>query len=148
MAPSEDVAVIDEELIQGALTENHPELGGMALSSMVSEAISLRLSFKTVKTIANLSGFENLTTLCLDNNVLDKICNIDHLVNLKWLDLSFNNISVIEGLENLTQLMDLSLYNNKISEIQGLDSCKDLQVGSSPEKQSREARNIVFRIFL
>ncbi|GMI09194.1 hypothetical protein TrVE_jg1212 [Triparma verrucosa] len=125
MAPSEDVAVVDEELIQQALHEGQE--GGAPLSVMVSEATLLRLSFKTIKSIANLSGFEKLTTLCLDNNVIDKIANIGHLVNLKWLDLSFNNISVIEGLENLTQLMDISLYNNKISEIQGLDACKDLQ---------------------
>lgn len=69
MAPSEDVAVIDEELIQQALHEGQ-EGGGAPLSVMVSEATSLRLSFKTIKSIANLSGFENLTTLCLDNNVI------------------------------------------------------------------------------
>ena len=74
-----------------------------------------------------MAGFENLTTLCLDNNVLDSICNISHLTQLKWLDLSFNNITVIEGLENCTQLMDISLFNNKVETIQGLDECKDLQ---------------------
>ena len=94
---------------------------------MISSASSLRLSFKNVKKIANLQGFESLTTLCLDNNVLDKIGCISHLVNLKWLDLSFNNIRKIEGLETLTKLMDLSLFNNKIDKVQGLDTCLDLQ---------------------
>ena len=75
MAPSEDVAVVDEELIQQALHEGQD--GGAPLSVMVSEATSLRLSFKTIKSIANLSGFEKLTTLCLDNNVIGKrVCGV------------------------------------------------------------------------
>ena len=132
------MAVIDEELIQQALSENsQPEgsSGGVLnLAAAVSEAITLRLSFKNIKKIANLTGFEHLTTLCLDNNVIDKICNMDHLVNLKWLDLSFNNIQKIEGLDNLPNLMDVSLFNNKISQIGGLDSCTDsLQVSETAQ---------------
>lgn len=122
----DEIAVIDEELIQQALAENQGDAGGaMNLAAAVTEAVTLRLSFKNVKKIANLTGFEHLTTLCLDNNVIDKICNIDHLVNLKWLDLSFNNIQKIEGLDKLTNLMDVSLFNNKISQIGGLDGCID-----------------------
>ncbi|GMH65742.1 hypothetical protein TrRE_jg4963 [Triparma retinervis] len=126
---NDDIAVIDEELIQHALAESaDPSAGGaLSLAAMVSEATSLRLSFKSIKKIDNLAGFENLTTLCLDNNVLDSICNISHLTQLKWLDLSFNNITEIEGLNSCTQLMDVSLFNNKIETVQGLDDCKELQ---------------------
>tara|TARA_B110000305_G_C19431405_1_gene636442 strand:- start:928 stop:1839 length:912 start_codon:yes stop_codon:yes gene_type:complete len=130
---SDEIAVVDEELIQSALLENFQSNSDGATSNnpssglvaMVSEATTLRLSFKNIMRIANLTGFENLTTLCLDNNVIDKICNMDHLVNLKWLDLSFNNISKIEGLDNLTKLMDVSLFNNKILQIGGLDNCME-----------------------
>mmetsp|Transcript_23590 Transcript_23590/g.49132 ORF Transcript_23590/g.49132 Transcript_23590/m.49132 type:complete len:522 (+) Transcript_23590:162-1727(+) len=126
---NDDIAVIDEELIQHALVDSaDPSAGGaISLAAMVSEATSLRLSFKNIKKIDNLAGFENLTSLCLDNNVIDSICNISHLTQLKWLDLSFNNISVIEGLETCTQLMDISLFNNQIETVQGLDECKELQ---------------------
>lgn len=129
---SDEIAVIDEELIQQALSDSADSSttggGALNLAVAVGEASTLRLSFKNIKRIANLTGFERLTTLCLDNNVIDKIAGIDHLVNLKWLDLSFNNISKIEGLESLTNLMDVSLFNNKISQIGGLDGCtKTLQ---------------------
>lgn len=67
MAPNdgEDIAVIDEELIQSSLYDGQNEAAGGAISlaAMVSEATSLRLSFKNIKKIDNLSGFENLTTL-------------------------------------------------------------------------------------
>ncbi|GMI29507.1 hypothetical protein TeGR_g3958 [Tetraparma gracilis] len=131
MAPtdSDDINVIDEDLIQSSLVDlsADPSNTTQPLSALVSQATSLRLSFKNIKKIDNLQGFNNLTTLCLDNNVIDKIGQITHLTNLKWLDLSFNNISVIEGLEKLTQLTDLTLFNNKIEQIGGLDQCTELQ---------------------
>ncbi|CBN75927.1 Protein phosphatase 1, regulatory subunit, and related proteins [Ectocarpus siliculosus] len=128
-----DTAVIDEDLIGGALMEEAD--GDQHISSMttfelaqvVAEATTLRLSYKNVLKIDNLQGFSRLTKLCLDNNIIESISNLDHLVHLKWLDLSFNNIKTITGLEKLTELMDLSLYNNQISEIEGLDSCSNLQ---------------------
>ncbi|CAM9929189.1 unnamed protein product, partial [Ectocarpus sp. 4 AP-2014] len=128
-----DTAVIDEDLIGGALMEEAD--GDQHISSMttfelaqvVAEATTLRLSYKNVLKIDNLQGFSRLTKLCLDNNIIESISNLDHLVHLKWLDLSFNNIKTITGLEKLTELMDLSLYNNQISEIEGMDSCSNLQ---------------------
>eukprot|EP00903_Cladosiphon_okamuranus_P006381 g6246.t1 len=128
-----DTAVIDEDLIGGALVEEAD--GDQHISSMttfelaqvVAEASTLRLSYKNVLKIDNLQGFSRLTKLCLDNNIIESISNLDHLVHLKWLDLSFNNIKAITGLDRLTELLDLSLYNNQISEIEGLDSCSNLQ---------------------
>ncbi|KAJ3221775.1 Dynein regulatory complex subunit 3, partial [Clydaea vesicula] len=78
--------------------------------------------------IDNLWGFENITKLQLDNNIIERIENIQFLVNLTWLDLSFNNISVIEGLEGLTKLTDITLYNNRISKIENLDDLVNLNV--------------------
>lgn len=73
-------------------------------------------------------GFERLTKLQLDNNIIRKIENLDHLVNLRWLDLSFNNITKIEGLDKLTQLTDLSLFNNEIVVIENLERLVNLNV--------------------
>jgi hypothetical protein len=132
MAPAngDDIAVVDEDLIQTALLAVSADAAREALtplSELVSQATVLRLSFKNIRKIDNLQGFDNLTTLCLDNNVIDKICNISHLVHLKWLDLSFNSIKKIEGLDTLTSLTDLSLFNNQIDAIGGLHNCTELQ---------------------
>ena len=93
------------------------------------ELPELQLSFANIIIIQNLEGLNNLTKLCLDNNIIERIENLDHLVNLQWLDLSFNKIKVIEGLEELTNLTDLSLYKNNINDIDhGLDACTKLNV--------------------
>ena len=92
------------------------------------ELPELQLSFSNIIIIQNLEGLNNLTKLCLDNNIIEKIENLDHLVNLQWLDLSFNKIKEIEGLEELTNLTDLSLYKNNIQSIEGLDTCTKLNV--------------------
>jgi len=87
------------------------------------------LSFSNIIIIQNLEGLNNLTKLCLDNNIIEKIENLEHLGNLQWLDLSFNKITVIEGLEELTNLTDLSLYKNNIKQInEGLNFCTKLNV--------------------
>lgn len=71
-------------------------------------------------------GLDNLESLRLDNNLIDKIENLDHLKNLKSLDLSFNCIKHIEGLNNLSNLSDLILYNNQI-ELVSFNSIKSLK---------------------
>ena len=129
---AEEQAVIDDDLIAAALAEEQTSaaskhVGQVALADMVAEAHVLRLSFKNIKRIDNLHGFQALTKLCLDNNVIREISDLDHLVNLEWLDLSFNNIAKIEGLEKLTKLTDLSLFNNLIQDVDGLDTCANLQ---------------------
>ncbi|KAL3681837.1 hypothetical protein R1sor_024793 [Riccia sorocarpa] len=86
----------------------------------------LEFSFRSIKQIDFLVGFECLTRLLLDNNHLTKIENIAHLTTLKELDLSFNSIERIEGLETLTNLTDLSLFNNKITKLEGLETLEDL----------------------
>ncbi|OAE33191.1 hypothetical protein AXG93_4773s1650 [Marchantia polymorpha subsp. ruderalis] len=86
----------------------------------------LEFSFKCIKEINYLIGFECLTRLLLDNNQLSKIQNLSHLTTLTELDLSFNSIEKIEGLETLTNLTDLSLYNNKIARLEGLETLEEL----------------------
>lgn len=134
----DELQVIDDELILSALRGGEGPFGSKevsqaidlsqeSLASIVQQAPTLKLSFRNILKIDNLQGFQALTKLCLDNNVIESICNLDHLIELRWLDLSFNNITKISGLEKLGKLCDLSLFNNRISEVEGLGSCKELQ---------------------
>ncbi|CAK9215025.1 unnamed protein product [Sphagnum troendelagicum] len=86
----------------------------------------LQFSFRGIKQIDYLVGFESLTRLQLDNNNLTMIEKLDHLITLTELDLSFNHITKIEGVSKLTRLVDLSFYNNKLTTIEGLDTLEDL----------------------
>merc|ERR1711904_186758 len=104
--------------------------------------ISLRLSFLNIIEISNLNNFDSLTTLRLDNNIIDKMENLGHLKTLTWLDLSFNNIKEIEGLEDLKNLTDLSLYHNQIEEIKGLDGCMKLNILSLGKNNIRDLKQI------
>ena len=117
--------------------------GTAVLAEIIGDATTLRLSFKNVLKIDNLQGFNSLTKLCLDNNIVKEICNLDHLVHLQWLDLSFNNISKIEGLDKLTNLTDLSLFSNRISEVEGLEACTKLQCLSLGNNQISSLDGIV-----
>ena len=136
--------VIDEDLIKAACDEERKyELRAKALAQgtevtasaplkideIMGEVDTLRLSFKNIVKIDNLTGFERLTTLCLDNNGITDIVNLECLRHLKWLDLSFNKITHIQGLAALTELEDLSLYNNEISALGegcSLEACTKL----------------------
>merc|ERR1719331_2689134 len=100
-----ETTVIDEEIIKAAYEEERAAVRKdsaseikqepLSMSAIVQEASELRLSFRNIFRIDNLHGFEKLTTLCLDNNIIEDIVNLSHLINVQWLDLSFNNISVI-----------------------------------------------------
>ena len=95
----------------------------------LQDATSVRLSFKGVLRIANLSSLRCLKKLQLDNNALTQIEGLDCLgATLEWLDLSFNSLVSISGLDALTRLTDLSLFNNNIVKAEGLDNCEALQV--------------------
>jgi hypothetical protein len=124
-------SVIDDEMILdwlvSELKENEKEKGVGNIVDIAPRTETLKLSFKNIRCIENLVGFDNLVTLCLDNNQLTEIRGIGHLVNLRWLDLSFNKISKIQGLECLSKLEDLSLANNRIREVEGIDHCKHLK---------------------
>jgi hypothetical protein len=140
--------VIDEKLIRDSVVEELDADSGAVVKadeinlSVISE---LMLSFKNVFYIDNLRGFENLSKLQLDNNIIEEINNLDHLVNLKWLDLSFNNISKIDNLDSLVNLQDLSLFNNKITKISGLDKLTKLNVlslGNNLISELEDIRNL------
>jgi len=108
------------------------------------EVESLRLSYKNILRVDNLVGLRNLTTLCLDNNVIEEIDNISHLVHLTWLDLSFNNIRKISGLEQLTQLKDLSLYCNQLESIESLEQCTQLECLSLGRNKINKLESVLY----
>lgn len=130
-----EVQVIDEKLLIAGIRSLDTAVSDtdaaravdVSLVEAAPQSSHLILSFKNIGRIENLVGFQNLSKLCLDNNLIEEIINLDHLTQLRWLDLSFNKIKKIKGLENLKQLEDLSLYSNKVSIVEGLDQCPNLQ---------------------
>lgn len=126
-------AVIDEDIIRKCLSEQlNTEIAEIARKEGVDvdQVVSLRLDYKNILKIENLSIYANISKLQLDNNIIEKIDNLGALVNLIWLDLSFNNIAKIEGLSGLNKLTDLTLFNNRISVIGNMDDLINLQVFS------------------
>jgi len=106
---------------------------------------ALVLSFRSIDSINNLHGLQNLRKLQLDNNLIEKITNLDHLINLEWLDLSFNFIKEIEGLDKLTKLKDLTLFNNRITSLAGLEKLTNLtilSVGNNYIRDLEQIRNL------
>jgi hypothetical protein len=89
---------------------------------------TLRLEFRQILKIDNLSDLTSLTRLFLDNNFLENITGLDNLKHLVWLDLSFNKIRKIEGLESSKKLQVLALYQNEIGKLENLEFLTDLSV--------------------
>lgn len=127
----EKIAVINDELLNKAVTEQAPEAQkayGQDVDASEKDIVMLRLDLSKILKIDNLWAFTNLRKLQLDNNLIETIENLDSLVHLEWLDLSYNQIERIEGLDKLTKLKDLSLHSNKIQRLEGLDQLKHLEV--------------------
>lgn len=138
MLKRREPAVISLHLLRAAVASAAEEeaaadpLGALDVAqppAALEDAPFLRLSFRGLIKIANLSGLRALRKLQLDNNALTAIEGLDALAGtLEWLDLSFNAIRTIEGLGALTRLTDLSLFSNKIARAEGLSECGALQV--------------------
>ena len=84
--------VIHEALIRRAIhkeLKTHYDPAVVPLESELELASydTLVLSYCNIYAIDNLQGFESLTHLNLNNNIIEKIEHLDHLVNLTWLDL-------------------------------------------------------------
>eukprot|EP00771_Trimastix_marina_P000625 gnl/Trimastix_PCT/1647.p1 GENE.gnl/Trimastix_PCT/1647~~gnl/Trimastix_PCT/1647.p1 ORF type:complete len:505 (+),score=191.70 gnl/Trimastix_PCT/1647:70-1584(+) len=104
----------------------------------------LVISFKSIRQIDNLQGFERLTRLKLDNNLIPRIERIDHLVNLVELDLSFNQITKIEGLDTLVNLRELYLFSNQISTLEGMDCLTQLRILSLGDNQIDDLDSLLY----
>jgi len=96
------------------------EYNGMKYEAYIgkdSSLITLNLSNKNIKDIADIIGLEileNLEKLLLSNNQITKVEGLETLVNLKELYLANNQITEIEGLGNLKKLTYLNLYKNPV----------------------------------
>eukprot|EP00794_Sanderia_malayensis_P009065 gene9065-10033_t len=141
-------SVIDEQMLLQCVEEQGPkgEAGKIAKKEGIdfADVLYLRLDFKNVLKIDNLSQFKNLVKLQLDNNIIEKIEGLSMLVHLEWLDLSFNNIEYVEGLDKLTKLRDLTLYNNRISELENMDSLTELHVFSAGNNRLDQLESISY----
>lgn len=135
--------VIHEALIRRAIHKDLATFYDLAVVPLeheidLAQVERLVLSYCNIYAIANLQGFERLTHLQLDNNIIERIGNLGHLTNLRWLDLSFNNIRQIQGLDALVNLTDLSLTDNEITVIEGLDKLTKLNVLSIGNNQIKD----------
>lgn len=84
--------VIHEALIRRAIHKELKTYYDPAVVPLESEleletVDKLVLSYCNIYAIDNLQGFEKLTELKLDNNIIHQIEHLDHLTNLRWLDL-------------------------------------------------------------
>ena len=80
---------------------------------------TIRLDFLNVgPDIQNMDIFENLSSLYLHNNKVQRIGQgLKMNVNLEFLALQKNQIQVVEGLNHLVKLAFLDMSKNKISEL-------------------------------
>ena len=139
--------VIESEAAEALALANGGIPGAEQPPTALQDATSLRLSFKGVLKIANLSSLRSLRKLQLDNNALTQIEGLDCLGGtLEWLDLSFNALSKMDGLDALTKLTDLSLFNNLITKAEGLDACTSLQVLSLGNNKLEELLPMVLYV--
>lgn len=106
------------------------------------DVLALRLSFKRIHKIENLSYCGNLRELRLDNNKIETIEGIEHLKHLEVLDLSFNSITQLQNLR-FPKLTDLSLFNNELTAIAGLDDCPNVQCLSLGNNQIGELQQVL-----
>lgn len=87
-----------------------------------------------LSSLAEISQFNQLQTLCLAENQIHQIDGLKSLINLCALDLSNNNINQIKGLSAQKSLEFLNLSNNYISKIEGLSTLRylhDLSLGDN-----------------
>lgn len=136
--PSQEPVVLSEELIHESLTERNSTVENIA------DVDALTISFRFIRKIDNLAGFEKLRRLKLDNNLIPKMENIGHLVNLRELDLSFNQIEKIEGLENLVHLQELYLFHNRITKIENMTTLTELNILSLGDNNIADLDNLQY----
>ncbi|CAH8463500.1 unnamed protein product [Dicrocoelium dendriticum] len=141
-------AVLDYNMLEEAVHSMCPSgvVGELAKREGIplETVTELRLDFKNILHIDNLSPLKNLVKLQLDNNTIEQISGLDSLVNLKWLDLSFNKIERIAGLDHLVNLEDLSLFCNRIEKLDNLDSLKKLQVLSVGKNKLFDEADVIY----
>ncbi len=87
-----DPRVICDKILAEGVENPIREDGEFCRREDFPDVKELRLSRKNIIEISNLELFTSLTTLRLDNNIIQKVHGLDSLRNLTWLDVSFNNL--------------------------------------------------------
>lgn len=144
--PQEDRAISDD-VLRACIKIEHGSGEGNAERKRIiplAKVTALVFSYKGIREIDFLVGFDSLTTLKLDNCNLTKIANLAHLTTLVTLDLSFNKIKKIEGLDTLTKLVNLSLYQNKIEVIENLDELLCIESLSLGNNDINNLENVLY----
>lgn len=77
----------------------------------------LYLTGNHIDTLSNISGLNNLETLCLSDNSISNFEGLDALPNLRVLSLNFNNITSFHSFPFLPSLHTLNLVGNPLVEV-------------------------------
>ena len=112
-----------------------------------NEIESLSLSSNKINKIEALDTLTNLKILDVSNNQISKIENIECFPLLEKFCANNNNINKIEGLEHLQNLRILELRENNISKIEGLNGLNNLwnlDLGVNPIKKIENLDDLGF----
>ncbi|KAK7198414.1 leucine-rich repeat protein [Novymonas esmeraldas] len=76
----------------------------------------LYMTGNKIDTLAGISNFAAIETLCLSDNAISSFAGLENLPNLRVLSLNFNNITSFESYPALPNLHTLNLVGNPITD--------------------------------
>ncbi|CAG9580444.1 conserved hypothetical protein [Leishmania major strain Friedlin] len=76
----------------------------------------LYMTGNKIDTLAGISNFAAIETLCLSDNAISSFAGLENLPNLRVLSLNFNNITSFESYPTLPNLHTLNLVGNPITD--------------------------------
>ncbi|XP_041584126.1 leucine-rich repeat and guanylate kinase domain-containing protein isoform X3 [Vulpes lagopus] len=89
--------------------------------------LKVDFSYNQISEMRDLSAYQALTKLILDNNEIEEISGLELCSGLTHLSLAKNKITTINGL-GILPIKILCLSNNQIEKITGLEDLKALQI--------------------
>lgn len=107
-----------EEVEQGVIIVNE-STEGIDLSSFDSDITAIGISYSDLVDVSELSNYDNLEVVVLDNNFITDINMLEDLPNLRELSITGNNVQTfdIENFEGLTTVYIEGNYNLYTPEI-------------------------------
>ncbi|KAK3085813.1 hypothetical protein FSP39_008999 [Pinctada imbricata] len=94
--------------------------------SLDPDCTDLCLIDSGIKSLDKVPLRQNLQSINLHSNYIQKVENLSHLCKLRHLDLSSNQISVIDGLDGLQSLRTINLSCNYLKDLRGLAGLRSL----------------------
>ncbi len=128
------------------LDVSHSEIDSIEKVDANQNLRSLKLEGNHIEKLTHLNRFPNLEILNVDCSSVRKIEGLGELKKLKELSIWDAYIKRIEGLENLSKLEILDLSENQISKIEGLDhlvKLKELSLNKNPISIVENLENLI-----